>query len=61
VLLHTTQDKPDHSKETLKYFDWAFGSGDLGYIPLPDSVVTEIRSQWQVKVKDASGKSVAGQ
>jgi phosphate transport system substrate-binding protein len=66
VLLHTTQDKPDHGKETLKFFDWAFRNGtqaaqDLDYIPLPDSVVTEIRSQWQVKVKDVSGKSVAGQ
>jgi phosphate transport system substrate-binding protein len=66
VLLHTTQDKPDHGKETLKFFDWAFRNGtraaqDLDYIPLPDSVVTEIRSQWQEKVKDASGKSVAGQ
>ena len=66
MLLHTTQDKPDHGKETLKFFDWAFRSGtqaaqDLDYITLPDSVVTEIRSQWQAKVKDASGKSLAGQ
>ena len=64
VLLHTTQDKPDHGKETLKFFDWAFRSGtqaaqDLDYITLPDSVVTEIRSQWRSKVKDASGKPLA--
>ncbi|SOE87871.1 phosphate ABC transporter substrate-binding protein, PhoT family [Burkholderia sp. YR290] len=64
VLLHITQDKPDHGKETLKFFDWAFRNGnqaaqDLDYISLPDSVVTEIRSQWQEKVKDASGKAVA--
>jgi phosphate transport system substrate-binding protein len=64
VLVHTAQDKPDHGKETLKFFDWAFKNGsqaaqDLDYISLPDSVVTEIRSQWQTKVKDASGKPVA--
>jgi phosphate transport system substrate-binding protein len=64
VLVHTTQDKPDHGKETLKFFDWAFKQGNqaaeaLDYISLPDAVVTEIRSQWQTKVKDASGKPVA--
>jgi phosphate transport system substrate-binding protein len=65
VLLHATQDKPDHGKETLKFFDWAFKNGNqaaenLDYIALPDPVVAEIRSQWQTKVKDASGKPVAG-
>ncbi|CAE6829320.1 Phosphate-binding protein PstS [Paraburkholderia domus] len=64
VLLHTTQDKSDHGKETLKFFDWAFKNGtqaaqDLDYIALPDSVTTEIRTQWRSKVKDASGKPVA--
>lgn len=66
VLLHTKQDKSDQGEETLKFFDWAFSNGDqaaeeLGYIPLPDSVVTEIRSQWSAKMKDASGKPVAEQ
>ena len=64
VLLHTTQDKPEQGKETLKFFDWAFKNGSsaadsLDYISLPQSVVTEIRTQWSQKVKDASGKSVA--
>jgi phosphate transport system substrate-binding protein len=64
VLLHTAQDKPDHGKETLKFFDWAFKNGtqaaqDLDYIPLPDTVQTEIRTQWSSKVKDGSGKPVA--
>ncbi|HLX02246.1 MAG TPA: phosphate ABC transporter substrate-binding protein PstS [Trinickia sp.] len=64
VLLHTTQDKPAEGTETLKFFDWAFKNGtqaasDLDYIPLPESVVSEIRAQWKAKVKDASGKAVA--
>ncbi|WP_322028344.1 phosphate ABC transporter substrate-binding protein PstS [Paraburkholderia sp. J76] len=64
VLLHTAQDKPDQGKETLKFFDWAFKNGasaadSLDYISLPDTVVSEIRSQWKEKVKDASGKPVA--
>ncbi|WP_206999700.1 phosphate ABC transporter substrate-binding protein PstS [Trinickia mobilis] len=64
VLLHTTQDKPAQGTETLKFFDWAFKNGtqaadNLDYISLPESVVSEIRSQWKAKVKDASGKAVA--
>jgi phosphate transport system substrate-binding protein len=64
VLLHTMPDKPGHAEETLKFFDWAFRHGDraaeaLDYIPLPDPVVSEIRSQWRAKVKDAQGKPIA--
>ncbi|QIE24497.1 Phosphate-binding protein PstS [Caballeronia sp. SBC1] len=64
VLLHTTQDKAPQGEETLKFFGWAFKNGtqaanDLDYIPLPDSVVAEIETQWKAKVKDASGKAVA--
>ncbi|MCP3716969.1 phosphate ABC transporter substrate-binding protein PstS [Paraburkholderia sp. CNPSo 3281] len=64
VLLHTAQDKPDQGKETLKFFDWAFKNGtpaadSLDYISLPQSVVSEIKSQWKEKVKDASGKPIA--
>ncbi|MFC5428629.1 phosphate ABC transporter substrate-binding protein PstS [Paraburkholderia denitrificans] len=64
VLLHTAQDKPEQGKETLKFFDWAFKNGgasadSLDYISLPPSVVSEIKTQWKEKVKDASGKSIA--
>jgi phosphate transport system substrate-binding protein len=64
VLLHTTQEKPAQGAETLKFFDWAFKNGsqaadNLDYISLPGSVVTEIKTQWKEKIKDASGKPVA--
>ncbi len=64
VLLHSSQDKPERGKETLKFFDWAFRNGtqtaqELDYIPLPDAVVSAIRTQWKAKVKDASGKPLA--
>jgi len=64
VLLHTAQDKPAQGTETLKFFDWAFKNGsqaanDLDYITLPESVVSEIRTQWKSKVKDAAGKPIA--
>ena len=64
VLLHATQDKVDHREETLKFFDGAFTNGnraaeDLDYIPLPESAVTEIRSEWHTKVKETSGRPVS--
>ncbi|CAD6554561.1 phosphate ABC transporter substrate-binding protein PstS [Paraburkholderia sabiae] len=64
VLVHSAQEKPDRGKETLKFFDWAFKNGnqtaqELDYITLPDAVVSEIRTQWKAKVKDASGKPIA--
>ena len=64
VLLHTTQEKAPQGTETLKFFDWAFKNGtqaanDLDYISLPESVVSEIRTQWKSKVKDAAGKPLA--
>jgi phosphate transport system substrate-binding protein len=64
VLMHTTPDMPANGEETLKFFDWAFRNGTqstqaLDYIPLPDSVVTEIRALWRAKFKDISGKPVS--
>jgi phosphate transport system substrate-binding protein len=63
VLLHAVQAEPSQGAETLKFFDWAFKNGDqaaqeLDYISLPQSVESEIRTQWRMKVKDADGKPV---
>jgi phosphate transport system substrate-binding protein len=61
VLVYAKQDKTAEGMETLKFFDWSFKNGgaaadSLDYISLPQSVVTEIRTQWKAKVTDASGK-----
>ncbi|WP_246287518.1 phosphate ABC transporter substrate-binding protein PstS [Paraburkholderia sediminicola] len=67
VLLHVTQDQPDHGEETRKFFDWALRSGgraaeDLDYISLPDSVATAIRSRWRTGVGAVpSPRPLAGQ
>lgn len=50
VLLPATPDKPGHDVATLKFFEWALSHGGpavdaLDYVPLPDLVVTKIRSQ----------------
>ena len=63
ILLHKTQDKPAQGQEVMKFFDWACKSGgtmaaNLDYVPLPESVVNQIRSTWKNSVKDASGKAL---
>ena len=63
ILMHTTQDKPAAGVEVLKFFDWSYANGDqmaesLDYVPLPDSVVSLIKSAWASKIKDGSGKAI---
>lgn len=62
IMMHVKQDKTPQAVATLKFFDWAFASGDkiadeLDYVPMPDSVKTAIRAQWR-KMTDVSGKPV---
>jgi len=62
ILMHTTQEKPATAKEVLKFFAWAFESGDqmaasLDYVPMPDSVVSLIKTSWK-QIKDKTGKPV---
>ncbi|MGJ7524431.1 phosphate ABC transporter substrate-binding protein PstS [Variovorax sp. GB1P17] len=63
ILLHKVQDKPASATTVLKFFDWAYKSGDktadeLDYVPMPDAVKATIAKSWG-EVKDASGKAVA--
>ncbi len=62
ILMHKAQDKPAQAATALKFFDWAYGSGDkmaadLEYVTLPDAVKELVRKQW-AGIKDASGKPV---
>ena len=52
------------SAAALKFFDWAYKSGDklaeeLDYVPMPDAVVSQIRKVW-TDIKGADGKPVYG-
>ena len=63
IMMHKAQDKPAQATNTLKFFDWAFASGDkmatdLEYVPLPDAVKALSRKAWG-DIKDAAGKPVA--
>jgi phosphate transport system substrate-binding protein len=64
ILMHKAQDKPQQAAAVLKFFDWAYKSGDktaddLDYVPMPASVKQAIQHLWDAQIKDASGKAVA--
>ncbi len=63
ILMHKAQDKPAQAATALKFFEWAFQSGDktaadLDYVPMPDSVKAVILKSW-ADIKDTSGKAIA--
>ena len=63
ILMHKSQEKPTQATTTLKFFDWAYKTGDktagdLDYVPMPDKVKGAIATAWG-EIKDASGKPVA--
>jgi phosphate transport system substrate-binding protein len=63
ILMHKVQDKPADAAVALKFFDWAYKSGDkmaedLDYVPMPDSLKPAIERSW-AEIKDAASKAVA--
>jgi phosphate transport system substrate-binding protein len=64
ILMYKSQDKAANASNALKFFDWAYNSGDkmadeLDYVPLPDVVKALVRKQWTDQIKDTSGKAIA--
>jgi phosphate transport system substrate-binding protein len=63
ILLYKNPEKPQQVAEVLKFFDWAYRNGDkmaleLDYVPMPDSMVSQVEAQWASTIKDASGKAL---
>ena len=63
LRISESQDKPVQASNSLKFFEWAFNTGDkmaedLEYVALPAPVKALVRKQW-LDVKDGSGKAVA--
>ena len=63
ILMHKNQDKPQQAGALLKFFEWAYQTGDktaadLDYVPMPDSVKSVIVKSWG-EIKDAAGKPIA--
>jgi phosphate transport system substrate-binding protein len=63
ILVYKSPEKPQQVAEVLKFFNWAFANGDklaaeLDYVPLPDTVVSQIQAAWASGIKDSSGKAL---
>jgi phosphate transport system substrate-binding protein len=62
ILVYKNQSNPAAGAAVLKFFDWAYKSGDqaaseLNYVPLPAAVKAQMRRQWLTQVT-AGGKPV---
>jgi len=56
------ESKDSNTAAALKFFDWAYKSGqkmaeDLDYVPLPEKVVKLVQKTWQDSLK-VNGKPV---
>jgi phosphate transport system substrate-binding protein len=54
---------PAHSAAVMKFFNWAYMSGDsaataLNYVPLPAAVKDSVRSAWHATIMAPDGKPV---
>jgi phosphate transport system substrate-binding protein len=63
ILMFKQPDDPKASQLALKFFNWAYDSGDkmaldLDYIPMPDKVVQSIKKMWAKEIVGADGKPV---
>jgi phosphate transport system substrate-binding protein len=61
ILVYKQPKDPAAVAEVLKFFDWAYKNGDqmadeLAYVPLPDSLVEQIKKSWSEITAD--GKPV---
>jgi phosphate transport system substrate-binding protein len=63
ILIHKQPQDAEAASEALKFFAWAYKSGDkmaeeLDYVPMPDKVVEAIQKVWAAEIKDQSGKPI---
>ncbi len=61
ILIHKQPQDAAAATEALKFFAWAYKSGDkmaeeLDYVPMPDKVVTSIQKMWASDITDSGGK-----
>lgn len=63
IIMHKAQDKPAQAAASLKFFEWAYKSGDktatdLDYVPMHDAVKNVIFQSWG-QIKDTSGTAIS--
>jgi phosphate transport system substrate-binding protein len=63
VLVRREQKDADVGRAVLRFFDWSYRNGgaaakDLGYIPMPATVVDLVEKAWEKDLKDTGGKKI---
>ncbi len=63
ILMNKEQEKPMQASTALKFFEWAYKTGDktagdLDYVPMPDKVKEVVFKSWG-DIKDKAGKPIA--
>lgn len=61
VLMPATPKDPAAASSALKFFAWGYSKGTdlalgLDYVPMPESVVTLVKKEWEANIKSADGK-----
>jgi phosphate transport system substrate-binding protein len=64
ILVYATPPDAAATGEALKFFDWAYNNGakmasELDYVPLPPSLIKQVRTTWQTEVKGVAGLASA--
>src|SRR5215467_10061189 len=64
IQLYGNPPDPAATGEALKFFDWAYKHGgkmaaELDYVPLPESLVNQIRNTWKSQIKGVTVASAA--
>jgi phosphate transport system substrate-binding protein len=63
VLLQRKQKRPDVARDVLKFFDWGYRQGgaaakELGYVPMPSTVVEMVEKSWEREITDEKGGKI---
>ncbi len=58
ILMYKEPSDATAAGEALKFFDWAYKNGagmasELDYVPLPDSLIKQVRTTWKSSIKGA--------
>ncbi|MFP4080375.1 MAG: phosphate ABC transporter substrate-binding protein PstS [Ectothiorhodospira sp.] len=63
ILMHTEQEDPEAAKNALDFFAWAYENGDeaaldLHYVPMPESVVSQMQEMWKEEIRAEDGSRI---
>jgi phosphate transport system substrate-binding protein len=56
ILIYGVPPDAAATGEALKFFDWAYRNGakmaaELDYVPLPESLIKQVRATWKAEIK----------